>query len=216
MPTSTLAPFPPLPRPVQLTIAGLSLLTLLSALAMALAAAILPPTPVWVLTGFEVVIALAGLMGLLGFKGRFDDGQALFLTCIAGTLFVAGFLSYLGTRQGVNFQTTRPAYSILPWMFGRLGLSALFLLFALYSVLRRGAAPRGSFLRFLIASALLGLLFLPFALSRGLPPFLIALGPARFAVLAIVAIAAISLLCAAGHFLIRAFTQARAAGNLET
>lgn len=207
--TDTPNPIPPLPPLVRYVVAGVSAVVLASALAAAVACA-LAPTPIWVMFGFEVVIALAGVIGLLGVKGRFDEGQAMWLLCIAGTLFVAGFLAYLATRGGVQLRTGGPTHATLAWSVSRLGAAGLFGLLAVYSVLRRTAQGRAFFVRGLVLLAVLGGVLSPFAVARGMPGFVAQMaGPIRGGVLTVVGIVVVVLACAAGHALIRAFESAR-------
>lgn len=205
------APFPPLPKPVRYLIGGLSAVTLLSALAMAITAAVLPRHPVWVLTGFEAVIVAAGAIGLLGMNGRFDQGQGLYLTCIAGVLFVAGFLPFLGTRHGIAFGGGPPDTTLpFAWMLARLALASAFGLIAAYAVLRRSAQAAAFLYRALIAGVVLAALAAPFALARGMPSWLSPTGrPVMYAALAVYAIVALIGVCAFGHFVIRAFESGR-------
>ncbi|CAG0955541.1 hypothetical protein PHYC_00443 [Phycisphaerales bacterium] len=208
MPETPIAPLPPL---VRYLIGTLSVVTLVSALAMAITAAVFPKQPVWVLTGFEVVVLVAGVMGVLGLRGRFDEGQALHLACIAGVLFVGGFLSYLGTRQGIVFQEGKPPSSTFPWMLGRLGLAGVYGAIAAYAVLRRSAQARAFMVRAVIAGAALAVLAAPFVFSRGMPGWLSPTGkPVMYAALALYGLAALVGVCAFGHCLIRAFECGRA------
>jgi hypothetical protein len=206
---------PDLPRSVRYLVGTLSMLVLLSAIPAAVGAAVLPRPPVWVMTGFEVVIALAGVIGIQTARGRYNDGQGLALLCVAGTLFVAGFLTYLGTRQGLPLRGPGQApTSTMPWMLGRLALAGVFGLLAAYSVLRR--SPEGP--RLLLRGILLGVpaaaIMAPFILARGVPASLGTMpGPVRGGLLAILAIIVMGLLCVSGHFVIRAFESAREPRN---
>ncbi len=203
--------FPPLPGMIRGLVVALSAVTALSALGMAIAAVVIAPTPVWIMFGFEVVIAMAGVIGLLGAKGRFDDGQAMWLLCISGTVLVGGFLSYLGTRTGIVFVKDGSPVSTLLWCAGRGVLGAVFGVLAVYAVLRRTLEGRKYFGRGLIFAAFLGVVGAPFAAARGVPGFIANLpGPVEGGVLAVIGIVMTILACAAGHYFIRAFECGRA------
>lgn len=67
----------------------------LSAVGVA-AMAVLQPRPSWVMFGFEFVVLVAASLGLLIGRGRFKDGPALGLVCVAGTIAVGSLFGYLG------------------------------------------------------------------------------------------------------------------------
>ncbi|GJQ28485.1 MAG: hypothetical protein HBSAPP03_03690 [Phycisphaerae bacterium] len=203
---------PPLPAKVRYVVLVLSVVTLVSAVIMAFATVVTAPTPVWVMFGFEVAIAIAGCLGLAGWRGRFDEGQGLWLACISGTLLVGGFLSYLATRGGFVLTRGGASWSPVWWCAGRMVLAAGFGVLAVYAVLRRSREGRAYFVRAMLLGAACAIVAGPFALARGVPSFMntipnLILG----AVLFIIALVWVILACAAGHCLIRAFECARGA-----
>jgi hypothetical protein len=59
--------------------------------------------PAWLLVGFNLLVAGAGVLGVLTARGRFAEGPALALVCVAGTIAVAsvlGAVSVGGRRMG--------------------------------------------------------------------------------------------------------------------
>lgn len=208
--TATSTAFPPLPGAIRALVFALSAITVLSALGMAVASVAIAPTPVWIMFGFEVVIALAGVIGLCGAWGKFDDGQAMWLLCIAGSILVGGFLSYLGTRTGIVLVKDGAPISTFLWCMGRLAIGGTFGALAVYAVLRRTADGRRYFIRGAVLGGVLGAFATPFALARGVPGFLGNLpGPLEGAALTIIGIVMTMLACAAGHCFIRAFECGR-------
>src|SRR6267142_2051810 len=87
------------PKPVRLFVGVLCAVVCLSSLGMIVGAMILSPKPVWVLFGFEVVITVATVLGVLFAMGRFQDGQGLAMACVAGTIAVGSFLGWLGADR---------------------------------------------------------------------------------------------------------------------
>ncbi len=211
-PPTSAESFPsPLPGWMRRLLAALSVFTIVTGLGMAVAALVIPANPVWVMFGFESVVAIAGVIGLLGASGRFDVGQGMTWACVAGTLFVAGVLSYLGTQQGIVWSGGKPATSTIPWALGRVALAGLFGAVAAYAVLRRSADGRQAIIRAIVALGLLGALGIGLVLFGGRVNAMLASVPGvlKAALAIVVGFAAIALLSAGGHWLIRAFECAR-------
>jgi hypothetical protein len=99
------------PKPARVFVGAVCGLVLLSALGMIAASTLLVKDPVWVLFGFEIVIALGCVMGLLFAAGRFQDGQGLAMACVAGTIAVGSFLGWLGAAHH-QIGTTRGDFSL--------------------------------------------------------------------------------------------------------
>ena len=90
-PTQTiLSPAPP-PRWIQKSVLALSAIAVVSG-AFGIAQTF-AGTDRWLSLGFEGMIVLAGVFGILAGLGRFRAGPALAVVCVAGVVFVAGALS---------------------------------------------------------------------------------------------------------------------------
>ena len=70
-----------------------------SALAFAVPAAAHSPKPAWFMLGFELVLVVGAVMGVLTGLGRFREGPAAAIACVAGVTLVASFLGYLGAGR---------------------------------------------------------------------------------------------------------------------
>lgn len=88
-----------LPRSIQLMLTALSGLTGLSALVVAALALLQRPSPAWFLAWFELVVVAAGIFGVLVGRGRFREGPAITLLCIAGVVAVGTLLGYLSAGR---------------------------------------------------------------------------------------------------------------------
>jgi hypothetical protein len=198
----------PVPGFIRLTIAALSGLTLLSALAGAGAALVANARPAWGLLGFEIVIAVAAVFGLLmagGRGGRYREGPGLAAACIAGTFFVGSVLGYLSLQP-----PTLGGVGLKPFLAVRLLASAAVAAAGAYCVLSRH--PRSW--RLLLIGLLLGAPVVGAAAVVALPQLRGVLAPIAgagtvaqlgAAVGAFVILGA--LLCASADFIIRAFEQ---------
>jgi hypothetical protein len=92
---------PAVPRGLGVFVAGVSAVVLLSSLVGAGAAALNSP-PVWFMLGFEVVIAVAAVFGVLTGMGRFGEGPALALVCVAGAVGAGSLLGYLAGQGNIG------------------------------------------------------------------------------------------------------------------
>ena len=200
---------PPLSKSVRLFVAALSAAIVLSAVAMGVAALTLTDVPIWVLFGFELVIALCGVVGLLFASGRFQEGQGLALICIAGGIAVSAVLGYVGAVSSLGGGV--PDY-LKPTLFARLAAAGLYTGAASWAVLSRNpsswsyaarAAVAGVPLLAVAVAAVVGRQSLGPALAT-LPSWAKTAGAGLGFVIAIV------LVCACGHCLIRAFELGRA------
>lgn len=77
---------------------------------------VLPAIPVWTMFGFEVVIVVAAVMGLLFAIGHFREAPALTIACVAGCVFVGSFLGYQGSAGVLG------GLSLKLWLLGRVGV----------------------------------------------------------------------------------------------
>lgn len=92
-----------MPHGAAIVAGVVSSLVLLSALAGVAAAATRSPT-VWFMLGFEATIAFAAVFGVLVGFGRFRDGPALALLCVAGTIAAGSLLGFLAGRGNIGLQ----------------------------------------------------------------------------------------------------------------
>lgn len=92
---------PPLPRGIGLFIALLALLVLISAM-VGIGAAGLQTPRVWFMLGFEVAILIASAFGVLIGLGRFAEGPALGLACVAGVIAAGSLLGYLAGQGNLG------------------------------------------------------------------------------------------------------------------
>lgn len=58
--------------------------------------ALLQARPSWVMFGFESVVLTAAVIGFLIGRGRYADGRAIGLLCVAGTFLVGSIFGYIG------------------------------------------------------------------------------------------------------------------------
>src|SRR5437763_1134903 len=73
-----------------------------------IAAAALDSPPAWFLFAFEVVILLACIIGCLIGIGRFAEGPAIGLACIAGCIAVGSLLGYFGAGKALMGRSLTP------------------------------------------------------------------------------------------------------------
>lgn len=187
---------PPLGRGTGLFVALLSGLVLLSAVVGAGAAALHAP-PIWFMLGFEVIIAVAGVFGVLTGLGRFLNGPALALVCVAGAVGAGSLLGFLAGRGNL-------AIDLWPFLMARGVAAAAILAMAGWAVLSR--RPQESWRRLGVGIACL----IGFgAIAGGLwvaQGWLTGLGTMPGAIIGLVAGATLlGLLAAAVHHVIRAF-----------
>lgn len=202
-----LAPVTPLPSWLLRSVGAVSGLLLLWAAVMAVLASVVAPRPAWVLFGFEIAVVAAGVIGVGFSRRRFQEGQGLALICIAGSVFAAAVLSWLGNRQGVTLVESRGQTSLLGFAAARLTIAAFFAVAASYAVLRRTAEARAYAIRAGVSLLALAGLGAAFWLGRGqiasLAPFVAG------AVKLVALIVSMILICAGGHCAIRAFECGR-------
>ena len=111
----------------------------------------------WFRLGFEVVLVVAGLIGVFAGLGRFRSAPAWALMSVGGTVVVAAFMANLsgGTGQGASFNLSGffQRYAQDPISAGQLGAGALILTLSVLVLVTR--SPRVSFTRLGIGLALL-------------------------------------------------------------
>jgi hypothetical protein len=196
---------------VQAIVVGVSAIATLSAAALAATAALAPilapdQRVSWALFGFEVVVFVAGLLGILTGLNCFREGPGLALACIAGTIIVASGLGWQGSGRAVA------GIGLTPVLGARILISFALALLGVWVVLSRSreswrpAVVGGCCL--LVVLAGLGAIVHPatrqavaggFSGSSGLSLLLVVLG---FGLMC-------ALLSAGAHLLIRAFESGR-------
>ena len=80
------------------TVLAVSALVAISAV-LGIVAAFLPASTAWFFLGFEVVTLFAAAFGVLIGRGKFAEGVALGLLCVAGAILSAGLFGYLGAGR---------------------------------------------------------------------------------------------------------------------
>ncbi len=182
----------------------------LSALGLAFAGVTMADRPIWILFGFELITLVGAITGLFFALGRFRDGPALALVCVAATFFVASVLGWLSAR-GTPFLGANQGQLLKAWLFGRIGASGLLVLMASWLVLSRGGRTWQYASRAAIAGAPVLLLLLAAVLLRGKLSSAIGSFPnwALGGIGLIVGVGFGALVCAALHCTIRAFEEGR-------
>lgn len=103
----------------------------------------------WFSFGFEALLVISGLFGVGCGLGKYREGPALAMVCVAGATLVAAALGYTVTHKGYT--------GILrdPYAFARLAAAASFgALAALTVMARRPHASAGSVFRGVVMAAL--------------------------------------------------------------
>jgi len=177
------------------------------ALAMVILAAFVAPRPAWILFGFETMVVASGVVAVAFGRGKFQDGPGLALACVAGTVFAAAALSWLGNRQGVTLIEGRGPVSLTIFAAARVGIAALVGLGAAYAVLRRTAVGRGYAWRAIAAVAGIGVLGAVMMFGRGAMAGWSGVIQGAISLLWLGAV--MGLICAGGHCVIRAFESGR-------
>lgn len=181
--------------------AGVSAIVLLSA-AVAIVAGMVASPPPYFMLGFEIVIALACVFGVLVGLGRFGSGPAIALVCVAGTIGVGSLLGYLGAGRRLG------GVDLTPFLFGRGAAAGSIAMIAAVMVLKRDARRSvPALVRGLaFAGALAGFLGAVYWIR----PQVFAYGPLAKAALVIVSgIVGLALLAAAVHYTIKAFEHGK-------
>jgi hypothetical protein len=161
----------------------------------------------WILFGFEAITLMAGIFGVgVAWRGRARD-VPLALTCLAGSVFVATVLGYIGT----NPKSIGP-FALRPWVVGRfLGVGLLTGVSVVVCLGRDGRAW-GRLVRGVLLGLPLVALGAVFGLARTRDPIVDWLGTLPGAVIAIVGVLGfilVTLLLASSvHLTIQAFARA--------
>lgn len=210
------------PPPVRMLTAAIAAVVLLSALATAVLAIVVPPKPAWTFLAFEIVTAACCALALPFARGAYREGPGLALTCFSGAVFACSVLGYLSVQGALG--TT----SLKLWVLARVALAGILGASAAATVLIRnprswGVLAKGiAFLAPHIAIvAVLGMK------KSGITPLMSladrmiglagpVLGPAegvgaavRMGVIIVIALILGGLFCAGLHLVIRAFELCR-------
>ncbi|MDX2147135.1 MAG: hypothetical protein SFZ23_06395 [Planctomycetota bacterium] len=155
----------------------------------------------WTLAGFELIALVAAILGILFSLGRFRTAPSMALVCVAGTVFSAAVLGFVGV-QGRMGET-----SLMPWLLTRMGLVAAIAGVAAAVALGRSREAIRYFLRAVLVgvptAAILGFVALRFGVVEEFVKGLS--GPVLYGGGAVVALVVGGLICASVHLLIRAF-----------
>jgi hypothetical protein len=178
---------------------------LLSAAALGFGALLAGDQPYWLLILMQVCAALAGVTAVLFGRGSFQEAPAMALLCIAGTVGVTGFLSWLSVRQGIVLGGR--TINLKLWMLAHAGACGLLATLAAWEVLRRdprgpGRMARGCWL--FCACGLCGAAMILLTRKGGaLPQWLV------WIVLAVLSVGVLAFFSAGLHAVIRAFESGR-------
>lgn len=152
----------------------------------------------WFLGGFEIVVLLASVVGSMLAFGRFREGPAITLLCVAGAVGVGSLLGYIGAGKSLA------GWDLKPFLLIRAIDAAL--MAALAGVIVLARTPRASFSALargvIFGGALLVIVGGAWALRGAIST---SPGPVRAVVLVAVGLAAVGLVSASAHYLVRAF-----------
>lgn len=186
------------PKPISIAVGVICGAVLLSALAGVGLSATRSP-PIWFVFGFEALTAFAAVIGLLFSLGRFRDGPAMCLLCVAGAVGVCSLLGYQAAGK-------IPGVSLYPWLLGRGAAAVLLAGLAGLDVLARdprNAVPdlvRGAILILVLVGSVIGL----WAARGGIQSMP---GWLQFVVWLIAGVWLLALMAPAVHVLVRAFDR---------
>lgn len=189
---------PSVPRFLSLAALAISAVVLISALMGSVFAATREP-PNWFVLGFELLVVIAGVFGVLFGLGRFRDGPAVCLLCVAGAIGACSLLAYQTAQQ-------IPGSLAQGWLVGRALAAAALAVLAGLSVICR--AP-GKAMPDLIKGGIAAGLFVGSAAGLWLARGAIASleGWLQFTLWVVAAIWLLVLLAPATQWLIRAFAR---------
>jgi hypothetical protein len=196
---------PPAAKSTRSLSLALGALVLVSASALGLGALFAGDQPYWLLILMQVCAALAGVTAVLFGRGSFQDAPAMALLCIAGTVGVTGFLSWLSVRSGIVLGGR--TINLKLWMLAHAGACGLLTALAAWEVLRRDPHGPQRFARgvwLLTACALCGgMMLLLTRTGAALPQWLV------WIALAVLSVGVLAFFSAGLHAVIRAFESGR-------
>ncbi|MEX2219175.1 MAG: hypothetical protein WD749_10510 [Phycisphaerales bacterium] len=119
-------PVPRLVRPLTLALSAALLLSAVVSASLALLGPVLstPAQVSWVLVGFEAIVIVAAVFGVLFGRGRFEESPAMALACIAGTVLLASALGWQGANRALLGVSLTPLLAGRALAAGVLGAAA--------------------------------------------------------------------------------------------
>lgn len=182
----------------------------LSTFVMAYIAIVAATSPRWDLLAFEVIALSAGVIAILFGLGKFREGPAIALLAVAGTIFAAAVLGFVGVGQQIALKGNDAPLSLRFYVIGRVAAAGLLGLISILIALTRTKAAFVAAIKSLYAWIPLGII-LAAIVKRGVITNALSNAPQFIApTLAVIAgLAVIGLLAAAIHMTIRAFELAR-------
>lgn len=178
--------------------------------------AVLQRSSSWVLYTFEVVTLVASILGLLFATRGMRVAPGLSLLCIAGSVAVAAMLTFVSLRGELQLRDGTHAMGLRPWLAARMAAALVLATLSAAVVLNRDARAWSQLARAIAAGVPVVVIAGAGYWLRGhggmgsTPPWLAAILYMMGAIVAGVS------LCAAGHFLIRAFEIGTDAGERQT
>jgi hypothetical protein len=199
------------PAAVKLVVLTVCALTALSALGFAYVVVMVTVKPLWLMFGFEMVTAVACILGVLFGLGKYQNGQGLALSCVGACIFVGAVLNQISTQGFLQTNDASGGIGLRWYLLTRLAAAASLAVIGCGLVLARHKDSR----RYLLHAAMFGLPLLAVGalafMLRGrmataaasLPSVVTAL------VLVVAGLGAVILISGALHCLIRAFECGR-------
>lgn len=184
-------------RVFQLVVGALCALTGLSAIVL-LGASLVATPRVWFLAGFELLVIVASVFGVLVAMGRFRDGPALALACVVGVIGVGSLLAYVGPGKAFLGDAARVYLIARGLDAATLGLAACLLVWV--------RQPRTSLRSLLIAAAwLVALAVVAVVMFKVRGALATSSGAIRFACAVVFGGMLIAALSGAVHYAVRSF-----------
>ncbi|MBX9736829.1 MAG: hypothetical protein K2X32_07875 [Phycisphaerales bacterium] len=187
-------------RSFRLCILVVSACVLLSAIGTG-AVAVFQAKPAWFLLLFEIVVAAAGVFGVLIARGRFQNGPAIALASVAVCVGAASLLGFVGAGQAAG------GFSLKGWFLARLFAAAVFAMAAGGILLARSGKPALRSLAVgLVLSAIFGGLLVGAMAVMGSKMWAGLPGAGRVAIVLAAGAVLLAVFSAAVHWVIRAFS----------
>ncbi|MFZ4575373.1 MAG: hypothetical protein ACOYN0_13320 [Phycisphaerales bacterium] len=202
----------PLPRHIKSLTLVLSAATLLHCVALMVFAFVAAGRPIWILFGFELVVAVCAVLGGLFARGKFQEGQGLAAVCIGGSIAVCSLLAWLAASK-VTISVPGGAFVIKSYLVTRLAVGAWFTAVAALAVLSRNRASL-SYVRWaLVGGAGLAIVGAATVFGRGTISAWLsgAPGVVQTVLVGLLFVVVGVLVCLTGHCTIRAFELGRPA-----
>ena len=200
----------PVPRFWKMLSLLLGVAVIITALGMSYTATILATSPRWDLLAFELITLSAGIIAMLFGMGKFREGPAMAMLAVAGTIFAAAVLGFVGVGQQIAIKGSSAPMSLQTYVIARVAIAGMFGAMSVLIALTRTrqafiAAAKSLYAWVPVAIIIAAVIYrgrISAALS-GLPQFI----PPTLGVIA--GLALIGFLAAAIHMSIRAFELAR-------